>query len=171
MTEGWSSFSPWQMALQITRSSRMPSYNVTLSLCLSSCLLICLSVWSDCLLVSLSICVSLHVCLSIWLYVCQPEFMNVALLRDLLLSVSVTLSVSIYHCLSDCLLVCLSVHFAVSICLSVCLKSWILHGEKSISLLEAKIGRFPYLRFNVMENILIISTDYLHYCISNWTGL
>ena len=43
---------------------------------------VCLSGWSDILLVSLSIClsVSLLVCLSIRLYVCLSEFMNFAFL-------------------------------------------------------------------------------------------
>ena len=109
------------------------------------CLLVCSSFCLSCYL-SVFLSVGLTFCLSVWIheFCCLTRFAFVCQCHTVWinLSLSVWLSVFLFVYFSCCL----------SICLCVCLNSWILRKEKSKLSLVAKFGRFPYLRFNVVEN-------------------
>ena len=106
------------------------------------------------LYVSLSLWLSVGLCQNSWLLF-SHEICFCLLLSDCLywfIIVCLTVCWSVF--LTVCPSCCLSVYRLV--CLSLCLNSWILHVETSILSLVAKIVRFSYLHFNVMENRRII---------------
>ena len=92
--------------------------------CLSFCLFICPSVWSD----SLSVCPSVCVCLSVCLSVSQSVFicLSIGLCLSVCLSVSLCVHLSVCPSVCVCVCVCVYVCFCMYICLRLCL--WMRRG-------------------------------------------